>query len=215
MLNIKINQKSYKENLILEKINLNITKNGIYGVIGRNGEGKTTFFRCVLALTSFDGEILFKENRLILNDIAWCPTEPSIYNELTAEEFAKFYAELLKINYNKANDLFEIPNDRLIKEFSTGMKKKAYLNAVLQKKYSVYIFDEPFNGLDLESNYLLMNYIKTIAKESIVFISSHILEILYKDCDNIFLVKNKNIMNFENHQYSDIEKELFSNNNNQ
>lgn len=51
-----------------------------------------------------------------------------------------------------------------------------------------------------------------IAKESIVLISSHILEILYKDCDTIFLVKNKNIMNFENYQYSDIEKELFSNN---
>lgn len=210
MLKIKINQKAYKDNLILEKIDLNITKNGIYGVIGKNGEGKTTFFRCVLSLTSFEGEILFNENRLIFNDMAWCPTEPTIYNELTADEFTKFYAELLKIKYNEKSVLFEIPNDRLIKEFSTGMKKKAYLNAVLQKKYSIYIFDEPFNGLDLESNYLLMNYIKTIAKESIVFISSHILEILYKDCDKIFLIKNKNIMNFENHQYLDIEKEIFN-----
>lgn len=211
MLNIKIKQKSYQNNLILENISLNITKNGIYGVIGKNGEGKTTFFRCLLALTGFNGKILFKNNPLKLSDIAWCPTEPSIYNELTAEEFTKFYAELLKIKYTKEKELFEIPNDRLIKEFSTGMKKKAYLNAVLQKKYSIYIFDEPFNGLDLESNFLLINYIKTIAKESIVFISSHILEILYKDCDNIFLIKNKNIINFENHQFLDIEKEIFNN----
>lgn len=213
MLTIKINQKSYKNNLILEKLSLDITKNGIYGVIGKNGEGKTTFFRCILALTSFDGEIIFNDKPLTLSDIAWCPTEPTLYDELTPKEFSKFYAELLKIEYNKDSNLFEIPNDRLIKEFSTGMKKKAYLNAVLQKKYSIYIFDEPFNGLDLESNYLLMNYIKVIAKESIVLISSHILEILYKDCNTIFLVKNKNILNFENHQYSDIEKELFSNNN--
>lgn len=213
MLTIKINQKSYKNNLILEKISLDITKNGIYGVIGKNGEGKTTFFRCILALTSFEGEIIFKDNPLALSDIAWCPTEPTLYDELTPKEFSKFYAELLKIDYNNDSNLFEIPNDSLIKEFSTGMKKKAYLNAVLQKKYSIYIFDEPFNGLDLESNYLLMNYIKIIAKESIVLISSHILEILYKDCNTIFLVKNKNIMNFENHQYSDIEKELFSKNN--
>ncbi|WP_348798028.1 ABC transporter ATP-binding protein [Flavobacterium adhaerens] len=212
MLTIKINQKSYKNNVVLEKISLDITKNGIYGVIGKNGEGKTTFFRCILALTSFDGEIFFKDTPLTLSEIAWCPTEPTLYDELTPEEFSKFYAELLKMEYNNDRNLFDIPNDRLIKEFSTGMKKKAYLNAVLQKKYSIYIFDEPFNGLDLESNYLLMNYIKMIAKESIVLISSHILEILYKDCDTIFLVKNKNIMNFENYQYSDIEKELFSNN---
>nr|WP_315252328.1 ABC transporter ATP-binding protein [uncultured Flavobacterium sp.] len=211
MLNIKINNKSYKDNLILEKIDLSILKNGIYGVIGKNGEGKTTFFRCLLGLTNFEGKILFNENQPILSDIAWCPTEPTLYNELTAEEFSKFYAELLKIDFNKNKELFEIPKDRLIKEFSTGMKKKAYLNAVLQKRYSIYIFDEPFNGLDLESNYLLMKYIKIIAKESIVFISSHILEILYKDCDAIFLVKNKKIIHFENNQYSDIENELFNN----
>lgn len=211
MLNIKINNKFYKDNLILEKIDLSIPKNGVYGVIGKNGEGKTTFFRCLLGLTRFDGKILFNENQPIFCDIAWCPTEPTLYNELTAEEFSKFYAELLKIDYNKNKELFEIPKDRLIKEFSTGMKKKAYLNAVLQKRYSIYIFDEPFNGLDLESNYLLMKYIKIIAKESIVFISSHILEILYKDCDAIFLVKNKKIINFENNQYSDIENALFNN----
>jgi ABC-2 type transport system ATP-binding protein len=90
------------------------------------------------------------------------------------------------------------------------MKKKAYLNAVLQKKYAIYVFDEPFNGLDLESNYILMAYIKEIAKDSIVFISSHILELLYKDCDCIFLLKDKKIKGFDKNDFPEIEKELFS-----
>ncbi len=90
------------------------------------------------------------------------------------------------------------------------MKKKAYLNAILQKEYSIYIFDEPFNGLDLESNYILMNYIKEISKTSIVFISSHILEILFKNCDSIFLINNQNIEEFSQEQFSSIEEKLFS-----
>lgn len=89
------------------------------------------------------------------------------------------------------------------------MKKKTYLNAVFQKEFSIYILDEPFNGLDLESNYLLMNYIRELSKRSIIFISSHILEILYKDCDKIFLLKSKNIQGFEKIHFSEIEKELF------
>ena len=69
--------------------------------------------------------------------------------------------------------------------------------------------DEPFNGLDLESNYLLMNHIRALSQKSIIFISSHILEILYRDCDKIFLLQNKNLSEFEKSQYSEIEKELF------
>lgn len=210
MLQLKIVKKAYGDQTILENIDLNISKNGIYGLIGKNGGGKTTFFRCLLSLTAFDGTVLLQGNTPKFSEMAWCPTEPTIYDELTAVEFAKFYSELLKIKYDPEKVLFDLPNGRLIKEFSTGMKKKAYFNAVLQKKYTVYIFDEPFNGLDLESNYHLINYIREVAKEAIVFISSHILEILYKDCDSIFLIQHKTIRTFEKEQFPDIEKTLFT-----
>jgi ABC-2 type transport system ATP-binding protein len=55
-----------------------------------------------------------------------------------------------------------------------------------------------------------MAYIKEIAKDSIVFISSHILELLYKDCDCIFLLKDKKIKGFDKNDFPEIEKELFS-----
>lgn len=210
MFDIKIKAKKYNSKKVLENINININKNGIYGIVGKNGQGKTTFFKCIKDLVSFEGEILYLDSILNQNEIAWCATEPLIYEELTAKEFSEFYRELLKIKVEKSENLFEVPQNILIKEFSTGMKKKAYLNAILQKKYKIYLFDEPVNGLDLESNYVLMNFIKEISNESIVFISSHILEILTKNCDSIFLLNDTKIQEFSKEEFLNIEHKLFS-----
>jgi len=209
MLIINIKEKKYSDKIVLENIEIRIDKFGIYGIVGKNGQGKTTLFKCITGLENYSGNTTLFNKKLSLQDVAWCPTEVKIYDELTANEFYDFYSHLLNIEFKQTDPLFDIPKNKLIKEFSTGMKKKAYLNAVLQKKYSVYIFDEPFNGLDLESNYLLMNYIKTIAKESIVLISSHILEILYKDCESIFLIQSKKTKKIEKQQFTELEKELF------
>lgn len=209
MLKILIDQKKYKDKLILENINITIEQSGIYGVIGKNGQGKTTFFKCILGLENFKGTISINEEKVILQNAGWVPTEPPIYGELTANEFYDFYAHLLDVKTKNKNLIFEVPSNQLIREFSTGMKKKTYLNAVFQKEFPIYILDEPFNGLDLESNYLLMNYIREISKKSIVFISSHILEILYKDCNKIFLLKDKNMVTFDKNDFTEIEQTLF------
>ncbi|MBZ4035920.1 ATP-binding cassette domain-containing protein [Flavobacterium sp. 17A] len=210
MLKIKIDQKKYSDKLVLEDIKIDIEKPGIYGVIGKNGHGKTTLFKCILGLESYKGSSFLNQEKLLLQNAGWVPTEPAIYDELTAAEFYDFYAHLLDLKTFVFNEIFDVPENQLIREFSTGMKKKTYLNAVFQKEFPVYILDEPFNGLDLESNYLLMNYIRELAKKSIIFISSHILEILYKDCDKIFLLKDKNVQEFEKNDFSEIEKKLFS-----
>ncbi|MFZ0597211.1 MAG: ABC transporter ATP-binding protein [Flavobacterium sp.] len=209
MLKINIVKKTFGNKTILENIDFTILINGIYGVVGKNGEGKTTFFKCITNLTNFSGDISYDNLPIKNNEIAFFPTEVPLYDELTAKEFSNFYKELLNLKGNNKINLFNVPQDKLIKTFSTGMKKKAYMNAVFQKEYAIYIFDEPFNGLDLESNYILMNYIRQLSENSIVFISSHILEILYKDCESIFLVKNTRIEEFEKFQYAMIEEELF------
>ena len=210
MLKIQIDQKKYGDKLILENIKINIEKPGIYGMIGKNGHGKTTLFKCILGLENYKGSSSLNQEKLLLQNAGWVPTEPPIYDELTANEFYDFYAHLLDLKTFVFNEIFEVPENQLIREFSTGMKKKTYLNAVFQKDFLIYILDEPFNGLDLESNYLLMNYIRELSKTSIVLISSHILEILYKDCDKIFLLKDKKVTEFEKKEFSEIEKNLFS-----
>jgi ABC-2 type transport system ATP-binding protein len=210
MVTINIAEKRYNGKTILEGIVLNINEAGIYGVIGKNGHGKTTLFKCILGLEKYVGNCDLNGDQISLQNAAWIPTEPTLYGELTAKEFYNFYAHLLEVKKSIYSPIFEVPENQLIKEFSTGMKKKAYLNAAFQKEYLIYFLDEPFNGLDLESNYLLMNYIRELSKTSIIFISSHILEILYKDCSKIFLVKDKKIKEFEKAQFIEIEEELFS-----
>jgi ABC-2 type transport system ATP-binding protein len=209
MLTIQIDQKKYGNVSILEDIKIKIEKPGIYGVAGKNGQGKTTFFKCILGLEQFKGSCFLNHEKLLLQNAGWAPTEPPIYDELTAKEFYDFYAHLLDLNTPIFNKIFEVPEKQLIRGFSTGMKKKTYLNAVFQKKFPIYILDEPFNGLDLESNYLLMNYIREISNTSIIFISSHILEILYKECDKIFLLKDKKITEFDKDDFFEIEDKLF------
>jgi len=211
MLTIDIIEKKYSNHLILKNVKINIDKTGIYGLVGKNGQGKTTLFRCILGIEKFKGDCFINDDKISLQNAAWCPTEPSIYGELTAIEFYDFYSHLLDLGKRQNFRLFNVNENQLIRDFSTGMKKKTFLNAIFQKTYPVYIFDEPFNGLDLESNYLLINYIKEIAKDSIVFISSHILDILYKDCDSIFLLSNTKIKEFKRNEFSEIEEELFQN----
>ena len=209
MLDISISKKEFGNKIILENINIEIHENGIYGIVGKNGEGKTTLFKCMLSLTQFEGKISFKNESLKSRKVAWCPTEPALYEELTAAEFYDFYRELTSSTSNNSKMLFDVTENQLIKNFSTGMKKKTYLNAVFQNEYPIYILDEPFNGLDLESNYILIQYLKEKSKSSIILISSHILEILYANCVSIFVIKDKNIVNFQKDDFQKIEEKLF------
>lgn len=209
MLDISISKKEFGSKIIFENTTITIQENGIYGIVGKNGEGKTTLFKCMLSLTPFEGKISFKSEALKSQKIAWCPTEPALYEELTTAEFYDFYRELTSSTSNNSKMLFDVTENQLIKNFSTGMKKKAYLNAVFQNDYSIYILDEPFNGLDLESNYILIQYLKEKSKSSIIIISSHILEILYANCESIFVIKDKNIINFQKGDFQKIEEKLF------
>ena len=209
MLDISISKKEFGSKIIFENTTITIQENGIYGIVGKNGEGKTTLFKCMLSLTPFEGKISFKSEVLKSQKIAWCPTEPALYEELTAAEFYDFYRELTSSTSNNSKMLFDVTENQLIKNFSTGMKKKTYLNAVFQNDYPIYILDEPFNGLDLESNYILVQYLKEKSKSSIILISSHILEILYANCESIFVIKDKNIVNFQKDDFQKIEEKLF------
>lgn len=194
MLEINIETISYRKKVILKDIKLSILQFGLYGFFGKNGEGKTTFLKSLCDLVSYKGNILLSKQNLEANMVAWIPTEIDIYDYLTIAEFHEFY-KLSSRNYNVATKkTFGLDENKLLKECSTGTKKKAYINAVLQfSDYKLYIFDEPFNGLDIESNYILLNQIIELSKNNIVFISSHIIELVEPYLDGKFIVKNQTI----------------------
>ncbi|MDR1876253.1 MAG: ATP-binding cassette domain-containing protein [Flavobacteriaceae bacterium] len=198
MFELFVEKKRYGKSIILKDVKINLTENGIYGFFGKNGQGKTTLFHCILGFTKYKGRVLFNGEALKSSDIGWIPTDPDLYEYLTAKEFMNFYA--VNCGKEKAdihNLLFDLDNNKLIKECSTGMKKKVYINSVLQiPDYKLYIFDEPFNGLDIEANYLLLNYIKELAKNNMVFLSSHIIEIVLPYLEHCYFIDNTSVTKY-------------------
>lgn len=209
MLDIQIAKISYskKEESILEDIAIHISKPGIYGVIGKNGAGKTTFFKSLLKHVKFKGRITLDNKDLVRGSILWCPTEPVLYFELTGKEFVDFFSQLtLGKKSEKQDYFFKLPENEFIANYSTGMRKKIYLNALFIREYDLYILDEPFNGLDIESNLKVIKYLKEVSKSKIVFISSHVLESLFSFCNEIFLINEKKLKRFTSVEFEDIEK---------
>lgn len=209
MLNIQIIEKKYNNQTVLKNIDFTISKPGMYGLVGKNGHGKTTFFKCILNLESYSGNCKLNDTEIQLCNVAWIPTKSPLYDELTAAEFYNFYTNLLDLKKTDTAMLFDVAKDKLIKHFSTGMKKKTYLNAAFQREYPVYFLDEPFNGLDLEANHILMQYLIQKSKQSIVLISSHILEILYQNCSEIFALNNQSVTLFDKDNFNQIQETLF------
>lgn len=208
MLHLKIDEKSYGRKSIFSQLTLDLQVPGVYGLVGKNGVGKTTLLECIVGQTSFKGGMHWNQQILDKSEVAWCPTHPFVYEYLNSTEFSRFFAQLMKIEQIKSKVVFDVPERPLIKEFSTGMKKKAYLNALLQKEYTLYLFDEVFNGLDMESVFALQKLILSLGKTKIVMVSSHIIDSLFKICDAIFWLNDGRIERFERNEYRNLELKL-------
>ncbi len=108
-------------------------------------------------------------------------------------------------------EYFKLPLDELIENYSTGMKKKLALLAVLKQGKPIFILDEPFNGLDLETNKVLEIIIVSLKqKQKTVFVSSHIIDPLLTTCDKIHLLENGCfVKTYFKSDFSKIEEDLF------
>lgn len=184
------------DNNILNNINLSFNE-GINGVIGSNGAGKTTLFNAIYQNIDYTGNMYLNSVLLKRNDVAFVETQDRLYEYLTVDEYISFFtnnpkAEFL-INY------FDIPTNIYLNSLSTGERKKVSIitNILLDKK--IYIFDESFNGLDINSVLLLKQLLKSIFfKNKIIIISSHILSSLKDLCEKVFILEDGSLLNIYN-----------------
>lgn len=214
MISIKELTVNFSHNKVLDNITIDFVSNQIYGIVGLNGAGKTTFFNALSSnLKSDSGEINFNGNAITNKDIAYLETVNFFYSNITGNEYLKIFKQTnMDFNLNSLQEFFKLPLDELIDTYSTGMKKKLALLGVLKQKKSIFLFDEPFNGLDLETNKILELIITTLKeKGNTVFLSSHIIDPLLTVCDEIhFLEHGQFIKTFNKTNYHKLEDELFS-----
>jgi ABC-2 type transport system ATP-binding protein len=214
MLEIKQINVSFKDKPVLQQLNLQLTAGNIHGIIGLNGAGKSTFFNVLAGVVKPEtGEITFDGKPLKPAGIAYLETSNFFYANLTGREYLNVFPKT-NLNFNLAvfQDLLQIPLDSLIETYSTGMKKKLALLAVLQQDKQVYLLDEPFNGLDMESNRTLEIIIELLReKGKTVLVSAHVLEPLLHTCNQIHLLqKGRFVRTFEKESFPEIRDNLFA-----
>lgn len=196
MLTIKNLSVSYQKNSILNKLQIEFAPGEIHGILGMNGAGKTTFFNSVCGLKSIDeGECLFNGKWVNSDHIAYMQTHTQFYPYMLGIEYLNLIG---KSNPNfdpfHWNKIFDLPLYQLIENYSTGMKKKLVFMGILALDRPVIILDEPFNGVDIESNEKInqiLDYLR--GKGKIILLSSHIIYSLTDSCDKVSYLKNGQI----------------------
>ena len=199
--------KSYGEKTVLKNIDFTFEEGKIYGLIGRNGAGKTTFFNCLNEDIDIDtGTFLLKdeygENKLKTDDIGYVISTPTVPEFLTGKEFLTFFLEINKDKIKESKtideyfDLVKIDKedqDKLLKEYSHGMKNKMQMLINIIANPKVILLDEPLTSLDVVVQEDMKKLLKSIKKDHILIFSTHILELALDLCDEIVILNNKKL----------------------
>ena len=208
ILNLK---KEFGENQVLNGVTATLVEGNVYGIVGENGSGKTTLFRCLAGLENYKGEIEY-DGGMLKNELGLLLTEPFFMTKITGLEYLKFMCQARSINSGNLleRNVFDLPLNRYAETYSTGMKKKLALTAILLQENKVFILDEPFNGVDIQSNILISEIIlKLKALNKTIILSSHIFSTLSDTCDQIFLLKKGEFSNpILKHEYAELEKSM-------
>lgn len=195
--------KVYGEQTVVNKVNLHVQKGRIYGLLGRNGAGKTTIMKMILGLTAItSGEVdVFGKNikgneRRIYPRIGAIIETPGFYPNLTGTEnleiFAKLRGTAQPNAVKEALDVVGLPyrDKKLFSKYSLGMKQRLGIaNAILHDP-ELLILDEPTNGLDPIGIAEMRNFILSLSKErgKTILISSHILSEIAMLADDIGII---------------------------
>ncbi|WP_347218283.1 ATP-binding cassette domain-containing protein [Chryseobacterium sp.] len=199
MLEIKNVSVEFKNQNVLNNLNLSIEEGCILGILGKNGAGKTTLFESIYQSLSFSGKITWKNERLLRKQISYLETENYFYPYMTGEEYLSYFSSKNKGETKEIIEKFNLPLKKYVQYYSSGMKKKLALIGMLMLNKPINILDEPFNGVDFEGVHLLYDIIRQLKTENkVVIISSHIIETLFHTCDKIALLQNGSIQTIYN-----------------
>lgn len=211
MITVKNLYKKYGTNEVLNNINIEFDKGKVHGIVGENGAGKTTLFRCIADLEEYEGKINSNPTP-IKNHLGLLLTEPFFFQKITGKEYIQLLCNARNIKISNIDDrnIFNLPLKQYASTYSTGMKKKLALTAILLQGNQYFILDEPFNGVDIQSNIIITEIIhKLKALDKTVIISSHIFSSLSETCDEIHLLSSGRILkSYEKTDFHTLEKEM-------
>lgn len=204
---------SFDTKQVLNNITIDFSDKMIHGIVGLNGAGKSTFFNVLTnTIKPNSGKLIFNGNKLTKKDTGYLETTNYFYSGITGKEYLDIFKQT-NTNFNllELQHFMKLPLNELTENYSTGMRKKLALLGILKQDKPIFLLDEPFNGLDLETNKVLELIISVLKeKNKTIFVSSHIIDPLLAICDEIhFLEDGKFKKTYKKPEFEKIEDELF------
>ncbi|GKX27563.1 ABC transporter ATP-binding protein [Vallitalea longa] len=203
---IKFNNvsKNYGKVQALKNIDLDITENKIYCLLGENGAGKTTFLRCISGLTQVsNGELLVnnsKVNKLYMPEIVCFVEERENHINLRIKDLIKLASDFqdnFDIQFAKDMiDKFNLKPNKKFKQLSFGMKTMVNTIIGLASTNKIVLFDEPVLGFDV----IMRNKFYSLLEESskrhpkIIIVSTHLIDEIAKIAEDIIIVHEGSIL---------------------
>lgn len=200
--------KAYDGKVILDKIHFTLNQGEIYGLLGRNGAGKTTFIKSILGLIEIDdGEVTILSERLskefskdLLSKVGVVLDSASFYPNLTGKENLSIFARLRGIDLVRVDSALQLvglagETKKLFKQYSLGMKQRLAIANAIMHQPQVLILDEPTNGLDPIGILEMRRFLKELSLQQgiSILISSHIISEVEKLVDRIGILHNSHL----------------------
>ncbi len=193
--------KSFNDNKVLRGASFEFENGKIYGLLGRNGSGKTTLFNCIYDELSPDsGKFSIEENgvrrNIDINNISYILSTPAVPPFLTCREFLNFIFDINNIDRSEVDRYLDMlyikeeDRDKLMKDFSHGMKNKIQILSGLPLKPEIILLDEPLTSLDIIAAEQIKTFLQDLKKDRIIILSTHILDIALNVCDEIVILKD-------------------------
>jgi ABC-2 type transport system ATP-binding protein len=196
-------QFAYGAKRVLNISNTEFEQGKIYGIVGKNGVGKTTFFKALTnIITNYYGSVLIdgvsiKENLKALSKVGIVLDDMELYKSQTGLFNIRYFGGLRGgVDEAQAMQLareLEIEDsiDRKVSTYSLGMNKKLILLISVMNDAEILIFDEPFRGLDVKSVNWFKNYLLNLKKQGrMILISSHVKEDIESLSDKVLVMEN-------------------------
>ena len=198
-------RKAFDTNEVLKGATYTFEQGRIYGLLGRNGAGKTTLFNCLNEDLRIDSGAFWLEDEagnkrpISSDDIGYVLSTPVVPEFLTAREFLRFFLDVNKgkIPYPQEPEVYldymqidPESRDRLLKDYSHGMKNKMQLLIQYIANPPVMLLDEPLTSLDVVASEEMKDLFKRRKAEHITILSTHIMELALDLCDDIVILHN-------------------------
>lgn len=205
MINIQNLHFSYQKKKVFDNLNLQLTPGHIYGLLGKNGTGKSTLLKNVAGLlfprkgaVTVNGFVPGKRQPEFLKDVFMVPEEFYLPN-IPLEEFVKIEAPFYpKFSNNQLQTYlrdFDVPQDSTLQNMSYGQKKKVIISFALATNARVLLMDEPTNGLDIISKSQFRKVLASaLDEERCIIISTHQVKDLENLIDRVTIIDEGKIL---------------------